>query len=50
MYLRNGGDVFSLKRKLGHKSLVMTRRYSNLADADVRDQHLRYGVADQLKL
>ena len=50
LYLRNGGDVFSLQRKLGHKSLLMTRRYSNLADADVRDQHLRYGVADRLKL
>ena len=50
MYLRNGGDVFSLQRKLGHRSLLMTRRYSNLADADVRDKHLRYGVADRLKL
>jgi site-specific recombinase XerD len=50
LYLRNGGDVFSLQKKLGHKSLVMTRRYSNLADADVRDKHLRYGVADRLKL
>ena len=50
MYLRNGGDVFSLQRKLGHRSLVMTRRYSNLADSDVRDKHLRYGVADRLKI
>ncbi|HUV45598.1 MAG TPA: tyrosine-type recombinase/integrase [Dehalococcoidia bacterium] len=50
MYLRNGGDVFSLQRKLGHRSLIKTRRYSNLADSDVRTQHLRYGVADRLKL
>lgn len=50
MYLRNGGDVFSLQRKLGHRSLVMTRHYSNLADSDVRAQHLRYGVADRLKI
>jgi integrase/recombinase XerD len=50
MYLRNGGDVFSLQRKLGHRSLVMTRRYSNLADNDVRDKHLKYGVADRLKI
>ena len=49
MYLRNGGDVFSLQKKLGHRSLVMTRHYSNLADSDVRAQHLRYGVADRLK-
>lgn len=50
MYLRNGGDVFSLQRKLGHRSLLMTRRYSNLADSDVRDKHLKYGVADRLKI
>jgi site-specific recombinase XerD len=50
MYLRNGGDVFSLQKKLGHRSLDMTRRYSNLADSDVRAQHLRYGVADRLKI
>jgi len=50
LYLRNGGDVFSLQRKLGHKSLVMTRHYSNLADTDVRDKHLKYGVADRLKI
>ncbi len=50
MYLRNGGDVFSLQKKLGHRSLVMTRHYSNLADSDVRAQHLRYGVADRLKI
>ena len=50
MYLRNGGDVFSLQKKLGHRSLSMTRHYSNLADSDVRAQHLRYGVADRLNL
>jgi len=50
MYLRNGGDVFSLQKKLGHKSLVMTRHYSNLADSDVRAQHLKYGVANRLKI
>jgi integrase/recombinase XerD len=49
MYLRNGGDVFSLQRKLGHKSLAMTRRYSNLSDNDVRNQHLKYGPADRLR-
>ena len=49
MYLRNGGDVFSLQKKLGHRSLAMTRHYSNLADSDIRAQHLRYGVADRLK-
>jgi len=50
LYLRNGGDPFSLQKMLGHSSLVMTRRYSNLADSDVRRQHLAYGVADRLKI
>jgi len=50
LYLRNGGDPFSLQKMLGHSSLVMTRRYSNLADSDVRRQHLAYGVADKLKI
>jgi integrase/recombinase XerD len=49
-YLRNGGDIFSLQKKLGHRSLVMTRHYSNLADSDVRSQHMKYGVADRLNI
>ena len=49
LYLRNGGDPFSLQKKLGHSSLQMTRHYSNLADSDVRAQHLKYGVAGRLK-
>ena len=49
MYLRNGGDPFSLQKKLGHSSLQMTRHYANLSDSDVRAQHLKYGVADRLK-
>jgi site-specific recombinase XerD len=50
LYLRNGGDPFSLQKKLGHSSLAMTRHYSNLADSDVRAQHLRFGVVDRLPI
>jgi site-specific recombinase XerD len=50
MYLRNGGDPFSLQKKLGHSSLAMTRHYSNPVDSDVRAAHLRYGVADRLNV
>ena len=50
LYLRNGGDPFSLQKKLGHSSLTMTRRYSVLADSDVKAQHLKYGVVDKLKI
>jgi integrase/recombinase XerD len=49
IYLRNGGDAFSLQKKLGHSSLEMTRHYCNLADADVRAKHLMFGVVDRLK-
>jgi integrase/recombinase XerD len=50
LYLRNGGDPFTLQRKLGHKTLAMTRHYSQLADTDVRDSHLRFSPGDRLKL
>ncbi|MFC2058330.1 tyrosine-type recombinase/integrase [Chloroflexota bacterium] len=49
LYLRNGGDPFSLQKKLGHSSLAMTRRYSELADSDVRAAHLKYSPADRLR-
>ena len=50
MFLRDGGDIFSLQKKLGHKKLDMTRRYSNLADGDVRDSHLKHSPGDRLRL
>ena len=48
-YLRNGGDPFTLQKKLGHSSLQMTRHYSNLADSDIRAAHLKHSPADRLK-
>jgi hypothetical protein len=39
LYLRQGGDAFSLQRLLGHTDLSMTRRYAALVEADVRDAH-----------
>jgi len=49
-YLRNGGDPFTLQKCLGHATLTMTRRYSAIADADVKSAHLKYGVVDKLKI
>jgi len=50
LYLRNGGDVFSLQKCLGHATLTMTRRYSAIADSDVKAAHLKYGVVDKLAI
>lgn len=49
-YLRNGGDVFSLQRILGHSSLETVRIYINLAEADVKACHRKFSPADNLEL
>lgn len=38
-YLRNGGDVFTLKEILGHTKLEMTMRYARMAQVDVKRVH-----------
>ncbi len=48
MYIRNGGDSFSLQEILGHSTLEMTRRYVHLARRDVAEQHKKFSPMDSL--
>jgi site-specific recombinase XerD len=49
-YLRNGGDIFTLQRILGHETLDMVRNYVTLAQADLQEAHLRCSPMDNLKM
>jgi integrase/recombinase XerD len=49
-YLRNGGDIFTLQRILGHETLDMVRNYVCLAQYDLQEAHLRCSPVDNLKI
>lgn len=49
-FLRNGGDVFSLQRILGHSQLEVLRGYINLAQSDISRVHQKNSPADNLDL
>lgn len=49
MFLRAGGDVFTLRMILGHESLTMVNRYVALAEADVVRKHAQFSPLGQLK-
>jgi len=49
MYIRNsGGDILTLQKLLGHKTLEMTRRYTNMLLGDIKRQFAIHSPLDNL--
>lgn len=46
--LRNGADIYSLQRLMGHSDLTVLRRYLKQTEADLREAHRRAGPVDNL--
>jgi site-specific recombinase XerD len=47
-YLRNGGDIFTLQKLMGHSDLQILRRYLNQIDEDLERGHSQFGPVDNL--
>jgi integrase/recombinase XerD len=41
-YITSGGDVFSLRRVLGHSSLEMTMKYVDMQTEDLKAKHTQH--------
>jgi len=47
--LRNGANLISVQRLLGHETLEITRGYLALAEADIENQHREHSPVDCMK-
>lgn len=50
LWLRSGGDIFSLQRLTGHSSLEVLKGYLNLAESDISLAHDRHSPVDNLRI
>ncbi len=48
-FLRNGGDVFTLQRLLGHADLSVLRRYLAQTNQDLQEAHARHSPVEKLR-
>jgi site-specific recombinase XerD len=46
--LKNGADIYSLQRLMGHSGLTVLRRYLKQTEADLLEAHRRAGPVDNL--
>lgn len=47
-YLRNGGDIFTLQKLMGHADIQILRRYLAQIDEDLERGHSQFGPVDNL--
>ena len=46
-YLRNGGDLETLRRIMGHSTLAVTQQYLHLIDDDLVQAHRSFSPMDR---
>jgi len=48
-YVRSGGGLFHLQKQLGHSTLTMTRRYTELETKDLQETHAKTSILGRLR-